>query len=599
MKLVLFLVILFYSSSFCQVFTKINTGAFLSDSGASRSVNWVDFNNDGYPDLFVSHGFHTSSRPGENNVLYMNAGPPLFNFIKMDSLINSNDNMPSDGSSWGDYNNDGFIDAFVVNWWNMNNMLYKNNGNGTFTQILNQNLVTDLGYSETCTWGDYDNDGWLDLYVSNSGYSTSPGVNFLYHNKKDGTFEKITTGEIVTDRFLSRGATWIDYDNDGDIDMYVVNERNQNNNLYKNLLKETGSPDFIKVTGLNIVTDASSSFSASWGDYNNDLYPDLFVCINAENGRYNRLYKNNGDGTFTQIYNDPAVMDSAAFICSGWGDFDNDGDLDLFATTAYGFVRGKNFLYKNMLTETGTSQFQKVTTGDIVNEIGESYGVCWGDYDLDGDLDIFIARTTNERDLNSFFRNENNNSNHWLEIICEGVSSNISAIGTKVRLKVTINGNAVWQFRTVEGQSGYCAQNLTLHFGLGSANKADSIIVEWPSGIKQVLVNVTPDRVLKITEDITLHVKEGSNYIPVSPDLGQNYPNPFNPSTKILFEVQGKSSKQVSLFVTNILGENVADIIRNELKSGYNEVEFSPKELPGGVYFYTLLIGGSSISKKK
>jgi hypothetical protein len=140
-----------------QVFTRITTGPQVNDGGASRSVNWADVDND------------------------------------------------------------GDIDAFVVNWYNINNMLFLNNGNASFTRVATGAAVTDGGYSETCTWGDYDNDGLIDLYVTNSG-SPSLGAkpNFLYHNTGNGTFTRITTGAIVTDARYSRGATWVDYDNDGD-----------------------------------------------------------------------------------------------------------------------------------------------------------------------------------------------------------------------------------------------------------------------------------------------------------------------------------------------------------------------------------------------
>ena len=279
-----------FSSLPSPVFTKITSGQLVTDGGASRSVNWVDYDNDGVLDLFVSNGLST----GQNNFLYHGNGSPNYTFTKITGSPITSDNEKSDGSTWADFDNDGDLDAFVVNWYGDNNMFYWNNGNGTFTQSTTGPTVNDGGYSETASWGDYDNDGFVDLYVPNSGGTLE---NFLYHNNGDQTFTKITSGDIVTETFHSRGVSWIDYDNDGDEDMFVANENGENNNLYKNMLKETSSPDFVKITSGTIVNDGGESWSASWGDYDNDGDQDVFVTNFA--GENNFLYQNNDDGTFT------------------------------------------------------------------------------------------------------------------------------------------------------------------------------------------------------------------------------------------------------------------------------------------------------------
>jgi enediyne biosynthesis protein E4 len=578
--------------NFPQTFTKITTGSIVNDTGAWRSVNWGYVNNDLYPDLFVSNGFYTSAHPGGNNALYINNGPPDFTFTKIDSSIVSNNNSPSDGASFGDYNNDGELDLFVVNWYGINNLLYRNDGNGSFSRITNQNLVLNGGHSECCTWGDYDNDGLLDLYVANSGETGAPEANFLYHNKKNGTFERILVGSIVTDKFFTRGATWIDYDNDGDLDLYTCNERNQKNYLYKNMLKETGIASFQAVTGLNIVSNGKSSWSASWGDFNNDGYPDLFLA----NGwplleTQNQLYLNIGNGTFTEVINDPIVQDTSAFGCASWGDFDNDGDLDLFVTTSYANAPSKNLMYKNMLMETGIASFTKVTEGDIVNDISNSYGASWVDFNNDGKLDLFVARTLNESDHNLLYRNDIANGNKWVEVSCTGCRSNKSAIGAKVRVSASINGKSTWQMRTVEGESGYCAQNLILHFGLGNAVQIDTMIIEWPSGIKQILQNLPVNQIMKIEEDTTLTVIiNHSDIPPFEFKLMQNYPNPFNPSTKINYNLPLDS--RVTIDVFNLTGKRIGQLVNKEQSAGYYSVDFNTsiinKSISSGVYFYMI-----------
>ncbi len=585
------LVLIIIPSVHSQSFTKVTTGALVNDVGAFRSVNWVDINNDGYLDLFVSTGLEG----GENDVLYVNNGPDSnFTFRKITSSPIVSDLMPSDGSSWGDFDNDGDLDAVVVAWYDSVNSFYANDGNGKFTPITNSPIFTDRGYSETCSWGDYDNDGYLDLYVSNSGGTLR---NFLYHNNRDGTFTRITTGSIVLDAFKSRGVTWVDYDNDGDIDMFVVNESSQPNDLYRNELKETGTATFTRITTGSLVTDVSSSWSASWADYDNDGDQDVFIATGYPLYANDMLYKNNGNGTFTRILTGPLVTDAARSACGAWGDVDNDGDLDLFVTTAYASSPTKNFLYMNRLMETGSATFEQVTTGDIVNDLGSSYGAAWGDYDNDGDLDLFVANTTNEAAKNSLYRNDNANANHWIEFRCIGDSSNRSGIGTKVRAKAMINGNPLWQERVVEGQSGYCAQNLVLHFGLGNATVVDTLRVLWPSGIVDVFANVAVNRIATLNEGAAITaVDEKKSELPARFLLEQNYPNPFNPSTIIKYQLP--TQNYVTLKVYDILGREVATLVNGLQNPGSYRVELNAAGFASGVYFYRIQAGHTVEQKK-
>ena len=577
-----------------QSFTRITTGPITTDVAASRSVNWVDVNNDGYLDLFVSTGLEG----GENDLLYVNNGPDSnFTFRKVTNSPIVQDHMPSDGSSWADFNNDGNLDAVVVAWYDSSNYFYTNNGNGIFTLNSTSPIVTDRGYSETCSWGDYDNDGYVDLYVSNSGGNLR---NFLYHNNHDGTFARVATGSIVLDQYSSRGVSWVDYDNDGDLDMFVVNQSGQNENLYKNMLKETGTATFTRITAGPLVNDGGNSMSASWGDIDNDGDLDVFIANGWPSASFNSLFLNNGDGTFTKVLNDTIVKTAGFSMGSAWGDFDNDGDLDLMVTTAYGPGASTNLLYKNMLMETGTLSFQRVGAGDIVTDTGYSYGCAWGDYDRDGDLDLFVAKTLNEHESNALYRNDNNNGNHWLEVRCVGVTSNRSGIGAKIRIKATINGNPVWQLREVDGQSGYCGQNLDQHYGLGNATIIDTIKIEWPGGTLDVYANVGPDRIVVAREGAGLTpVDDKRGSIPVEFELLQNYPNPFNPSTKIGFSIpQGEAESRpsgqvtgyglVSLKVYDLLGREVATLVNEVRKPGQYTVQWDASGYASGMYFCRL-----------
>ncbi|MGH7495545.1 MAG: FG-GAP-like repeat-containing protein [bacterium] len=590
-SIVVVLLLCSLSNARSQTFTKVTTGALVNDTGAWRSVNWVDYDSDGDLDLFVTSGL----RAGRSNLLYRNDGPPDFAFTKTTAGPLVNTTNRGVGSSWGDYDNDGDLDAFITTWYGDTNPFFENTGNGAFTRITTGSVATDGSFSEACSWGDYDNDGDLDLYVSNSGdvNATGPQRNFLYQNNGDKTFTKITAGALMTDLKFSRGMNWVDYDDDGDLDVFVANEENQTNDLYRNLLKENGTVGFDKLSAGNIVTDVASSWSGSWGDYDNDGDLDLFVA-NWGN-QNNALYQNAGNGTFQKITAGVIVNDGGYSASSGWGDYDNDGDLDLYVTNAYGPGPLRNFLYRNLLMDSDTLAFEKIITGPAVMDLGYSYGLSWADYDHDGDLDLFVARTQNENQNNAFYINDGGNQKNWLELSCVGTVSNKSAIGAKVRLKATINGNAIWQRRDVAGQEGYCGQNLRLHFGLGETAMIDSLMVEWPSGNREILKNITTRQMLTITEGSNpTGVHDSKDQTPQGFRLHQNYPNPFNPATQIEFTLP--VAEQAVLKIYDLIGDEIRTLAEGFQPAGGYAVTWDGTDQRGqrvaaGVYFCRLYAG--------
>jgi Leucine-rich repeat (LRR) protein len=239
-----------------------------------------------------------------------------------------------------------------------------------------------------------------------------------------------------------------------------------------------------------VVTTGSESSGSSWGDYDNDGDLDLFVA-NASS-QDNFLYANNGNGTFTELTTGPVVTDGGNSAGSSWGDYDSDGDLDLFVANTQ---NQDNFLYAN----DGDGTFTKVTTGPVVSDGSVSYGSSWGDYDNDGDLDLVVANYNQ----NNFLYANVGNANHWINLQLVGRQSNVSAIGAKVRIRAAIGGSPVWQLCEISGQTGggYGSQNsLNAEFGLGDATTIDSIKVEWPSGIAWDTTDVAVDQFLTITE---------------------------------------------------------------------------------------------------
>lgn len=496
-----------FDNVLCQQFTKITTGAIVNTPSGSRSCNFIDVNNDNFQDVLITNG--TSG--GEDNMLYLNNGDGSFSLMN-DVIVG--DSTPTDGATCADYDNDGFTDVFSVNWYGVDNLLYKNDGGNSFLYVDTSVVSNQVGYSETASWGDFNNDGLLDLYVTNSA-----GIkrNYLYQNMGGGHFEPLSGVSPVTDNFASRCVNWIDYDSDGDQDLFVTNENNQKNNLYRN----DGGMVFTVVTGDPIVSDNLSSMSASWADVDNDGDFDLFIANYEQN---NQLFLNDGSGNFSAT-SGPWDSDVGCSFSASFTDFDNDGDEDVFVTNGYCSNDLKNYLYMN----NGDGTFEKDTNEVVSTELGGSYGCAWGDYNNDGAMDLVVANWQGETQPNYLFRN-NGNGNNWMKLKLEGTISNRSAIGTIVRCKAVFNGVPVWQTRLVSAQSGYCSQNsLVVHVGLGDASAIDSLEVNWPSGIIQTFTNVNANEFLSLIENGTIGtVDVAENTIDENEIIV--FPNPSNGS---------------------------------------------------------------------
>jgi len=559
------------------IFTKITNSPVVTTPGDSRSVNWIDVDGDEDLDLFITNG----PEQGQNNFLYLNDGSGGFTLMTGDPIVQ--DNKPSDGATWADFDNDGDNDCFVVNWYDVNNLFYKNKGDGTFEQVTTGNLVTDGGYSETASWGDFDNDGDLDLFVTNSGLAASLPVekrDFFYRNNGDGTFSKITTGAPVTDALLTRSVNWTDFDLDGDLDIFTTNENNENENLYRN----DGNETFTKLTNSPLVTNGGSTMSSSWGDFDNDGDLDVFLANAPGN---DALFRNDGNETFTKVTSDPVVTSGGNSFGSQWADVDNDGDLDLFVTNAFGSGLLKNFLFWN----DGDGSFTRDTAEVVSKDMGWSYGCAFGDYDRDGDLDLAVANCYNASQPDYLYENHaSENGNNWLVVNCVGTTSNRSAIGAKVRVTATIGGQQVTQLREISAQSGYCGQNqLAPHFGLGDAEKV-TIEVQWPSGIEQVFGNIFPNQYITIAEngDVT------STNSPLSGGKGLRMfppaPNPFRDSVVITWEQDEAADLlfEIADLQGKIIFSEKKNVAAGKHDWRWNGLDMSGSKVPNGVYVVTL-----------
>ena len=459
----------------------------------SSGVAWGDYDQDGDVDLFVAN-------PGNHdNRLYRNDGNGRFSVVLDGPPVN--DGGFSSGAVWADYNNDGALDLFVSNQNDQDNFLYRNLGGGAFERVESGDIVSDRGDSYAAAWGDYDNDGYLDLYVANN-YGQ---VNFLYHNRGDGTFERVMEGPHVEEVRSSYSPTWIDYDLDGDQDLYVVSfAEGEANSLYRN----RGDGTFESVLDSVLVRDRVQSSGATWGDPDNDGDPDLFVTNGGyyQNGvQVDAFYRNLGEGKFEKITLGPLVNTADSSLTAQWADYDNDGDEDLFVAV----FRGNNFLYRN-----DGGRLHRVRRGFMVTHGGHSDGAAWADHNGDGALDLVVSNWENSN--NWLFTNVGN-SHHKLAVALVGSRSNRMGLGARLVLEAKVDGEDLTQTRFLSAHTGGRGQNAPeAHFGLGEKAETVRLTVHWPSGQKTEIDQPPIDRKLVVAEESGLKAQKAFEPAPPS-----------------------------------------------------------------------------------
>jgi Tol biopolymer transport system component len=486
------------------------------------------------------------------NIIDVQPEANLSFFNEVTSGVLTESHTASRGVAWGDYDKDGYPDLLVANTMNNSNFLYKNNTNAKFNQVVEGEHVTSAGWTEGANWIDYDNDGDLDIFYT----TQQDSKNELFKNNGDGNFKMVEAGDLTLNKSSSTAACWIDYDLDGDLDVYVVERDGANDKLFNN----QGNGKFTHVTQNLFPYEGGDGRTCSWGDINGDNYPELYVgnfldkTAKEPTKAINFFYKNNQDGTFSTITNSIITVDmnltyGSSFIdydqdndldlfltnismndknilfqndglgnftktntiisrtrnspSKGhtWGDFDNDGDLDLFISNGTEGTEPEaimNFLFLS----NGFGDFELVNNSTIISTPNISAGTAWADYDVDGDLDLFLANWGNNTESNSLYENKLYGT-HWIEILLKGNKSNSYGIGAKVELKMRINGEEKKLFRWLLPQTGYASQNEPIiHFGLGinAPPKIEEIKVYWPSGEMTNLKGVATNKRIVIEE---------------------------------------------------------------------------------------------------
>jgi hypothetical protein len=463
-----------------------------------------DFDNDGLLDIMVS-----TWDAGRGMALYRNRGDGTFE--DRSEAAGLTKQYAGFNIVQTDYNNDGFLDVFVSRgaWWPypMRPSLLRNNGDGTFTDVTQEAGLMEPANSLSAAWADYDNDGRLDLFVC-----CESGPNRLYHNKGDGTFEEVAFhAGVGGKRKTCKGAAWIDYDRDGWPDLFVT-YLDSTPELFHN----NGDGTFSDVTDRMGIAGPRSGFSCWAFDYNNDGWPDLFATcyerslddlVRSLKGMpvskgldTTRLYRNVGGKRFEDVSKEAGVDKVFATMGSNFADFDNDGYLDFYLGT--GDPNLETLVPKRMFKNVGGKRFVDVTTTSGTGHLQKGHGVACGDWDRDGNVDLFIelgGASPGDRFHDALFQNPGQ-GNHWLTVKLVGVKTNRPGIGARIKVE-TAGESPLTAYRWVSSGSSFGANPLQQTVGLGKAASVVTLEVDWPtSHTTQVFPDVAVDQAIEVTE---------------------------------------------------------------------------------------------------
>jgi hypothetical protein len=523
---------------------------------------WADFNNDGLQDLYLSYGGMGGINI-QTDKLYKNMGNGTFaNLIRSAGLFEGSD---GGGIAFGDYDNDGDLDLYRTSWTENMNRLYMNEGSAKFEDVTEfANLASTLQFI-SCSWADINNDGYLDLYLGGSG-PDSPSM--IFKNNQNGTFTDVTAQSGLSIAGACSGIAFCDYDNDRDQDLLMTTYddkpalfNNVREGVYENVTVKAG----IAVGGMGWS-------SASWGDYNNDGNIDIFLTNWGWNAR-NHLYKNNGDGTFSDVSSPYDFPDSHG---ATWGDYDNDGYLDLFIST--NSVNEDHLLFNN-----GGESFTDVSAQNGIVHIANTLGSAWADYDRNGFLDLYVMTFESSDGNKNLLYYNYPNDNNWLIVDLEGTTSNRCGIGTRI---IAVAGDLSCT-REVDGGTGLVQNSLPVEFGIGKNIQIDSLILKWPSGVTDIHTQVQPNQYVRAIEGERLMTDLDSEPLeenkPTTYQIYQNYPNPFNNSTRIDFAVPEVT--WVTIKIYNMLGQEIITLADEFIETGYHSKTWDTRVLPSGIYF--------------
>lgn len=511
---------LFKSEANVGNFPDVAMEAGLSTMAHSGGVVMEDLSGDGLLDIVV-----TSSGPLDQMRLFHNNGDGTFtDLTKEAGLLGEVGGLNIIST---DYDNDGHIDLLVLRgaWWGKYGeypiSLLHNRGDGTFEDVTVKSGLLSAMPTQTAAWADYDGDGWVDLFVGHETEVTPDGkVHYpsqLFHNNHDGTFTEVGASMGLANLGFVKGVAWGDFNNDSRPDLYVSVKGGANHLLRNDGPGRGGAPwRFTDVTRQAGVVGPFNSFATWFFDYDNDGWPDLFVAgystesmndVGAfelgkpSHAQKPRLYRNNHDGTFTDVSAQTHLDRAILTMGAGFGDLDNDGWLDVYLGT--GEPSYEALLPNHMFRNDRGRRFEDVTTSGGFGNLQKSHGVAFGDLCNTGHEDVFEemgGAFPGDTSSNVVYRNPGN-SNHWVTLKLEGVRANRAAIGARLDVTIVEGGAVRHIFRTVGFGSSFGASTLRQHIGIGQSAEVKSVEVRWPgSGTVQHFANLAADRSYRLRQ---------------------------------------------------------------------------------------------------
>ena len=548
--------------AFEDVATQVGVNYSYGDSEYGGGVSFADFNNDGWDDI-------TYATEDGAQIYFFENNNGVFNLVTLNGISNT---YKTKQVIWIDYDNDGDKDLFVTAIEGVNEF-YRNDGGMNFT-----NISSTIGFFQTdlftygTSFGDIDNDGDLDAFISNRTSTEQNQRNYLYRND-EGTFVDITqsSGIPIEDEEgnensqLSFCTMFFDYNKDGFQDIYLANDKTDNiNRLYKNL----GNGTFEDVSVASGSGIAVNAMTTTLGDYNNDGWFDIYITNtqSSQAGNGNVLLKNNGDGTFTNV----AEETGTTFNSLAWGavflDADNDTLLDLYVSGGFDGSIG-SFLSAAFYHQQNDGIFVIPQNIGFENDTRKSFSNAIGDINNDGKPDIIVC---NDTENNFLWENKTTNTNNWLKVKLEGVTTNRDGIGNTI--EIFINGRSQYRY-TLAGE-GYISQN-SYHefFGLGEATEVDYVKVTWTG-------TNTEDIIYDVNANQSITIKEGIGVL-TSNDIQTNslfslYPNPSNDG---VFKLSVNNNKSNTLKVYDLAGRLILKI-----KNLKDKDQFSLNHCKKGIY---------------
>ena len=492
-----------------KAFKEVSSKLGIAQDGLSGGVSIDDFNNDGLLDIFI-----TSYGMSDQSKLYTNTS---HGFIDTTEEAGLSGIVSGLNCIHADYNNDGNIDIFVLRgaWLgeggNHPNSLLKNNGDGTFTDVTKSAGLLSFHPTQTASWADVNNDGYLDLFIGNESNEKQSHPCELYINQKDGSFiEESSNYNLSSIEGFIKGVVFGDINNDKWPDLYI-SVMGGNNLLFKNNFGK-----FENISKTAGVQGPNFSFPTWFWDVNNDGFNDIFVASydtrNIQNvaGDFvkelqgekvlsdkSKLYINNGDETFSEQSNAFNIDNSFYAMGSNFGDLDNDGWLDFYIGT--GSPEFTSVVPNRMFRNVDGISFEEVTSAGGFGHIQKGHGVSFADLDNDGDQDIYAVlggAYQGDNYTNVCFENPTF-ENNWVILNLEGVQSNRSAIGTKLKLDLD-NGRTI--FYTINTGGSFGSNSLQAEIGLGQSKMIQTLTIIWPSSDTQIFNSVAVNKKHKLSE---------------------------------------------------------------------------------------------------